>query len=232
MNIALILAGGVGTRMGQKIPKQFMIVNDKPIIIHTLEIFEKHPEIDKIYVICIEGWESVLSCYSKHFNISKLQGIVRGGVDRYFSIRNGLNALEDVRDDDVIILHDSVRPMVTSESISSTIAVCKKYGNSMSVIPCEDTMYERTSIQYTTKCVNRDKMVRGQTPEAITGKIMKGLYKKADEKGICNDSISALQNQLGLQIHFAQGAKRNIKITSIEDIAFFKATLMLENWRA
>ncbi len=229
MNIALVLAGGTGSRMGQDIPKQFIHVNNCPIIIYTLLVLQKHPKIDLIQVVCIDGWEKILASYAKQFNITKLGGIVRGGSNRFESTRNGMLSLGYVQDDDVIVVHDSVRPLVTAESLSDTINVCHKQGNSMAILDCVDTMYARSSDVYTAEVLNRDKLVRGQTPEAVTGLRMREMYRLAAEKNMQSDSISALQNMLGWEIHFSKGAERNIKLTSKEDIDLFKALLMTES---
>ena len=121
MNIVVLLAGGMGSRMGQDIPKQFIHVNNIPVIIYTLLALEKHPEIDAIQAVCIKGWELVLSGYAEQFNISKLRGIVSGGVTRFLSTKAGMMALGEVADDDVLIVHDAVRPLVSAESISDMI---------------------------------------------------------------------------------------------------------------
>ena len=121
MNIALILAGGMGSRMGQEIPKQFIHVNNCPVIVYTLLAMQNHAEIDRIQVVCIDGWEKILQGYAKQYNISKLTGIVAGGETRFDSTRMGMESLGDVTDDDVIIVHDSVRPLVTAESLKSLI---------------------------------------------------------------------------------------------------------------
>lgn len=228
MNIALILAGGMGSRMGQEIPKQFIHVNNRPVIIYTLLAVQNHPEIDRIQVVCIEGWEKILQGYAKQYNITKLTGIVSGGATRFDSTRLGMESLGNVADEDIIIVHDSVRPLVTSESLSDTIAVCRSYGNSMTILDCADTMYARTDRQYTSQEVERGNLVRGQTPEAISGRRMREMYAMADLRGIRLDSISAMQNALGWNIHFAKGSERNIKLTSTEDIELFKALLTVE----
>src|SRR5690554_1057282 len=122
MNIALIIAGGSGTRMAQDIPKQFLNVYDKPIIIYTLEAFQKHSNIDVVAVVCIEGWERILNAYAKQFSITKLKHIVPGGDCGQASIRNGLLELEKHYDkDDIVLIHDAIRPMVSQEIISDCI---------------------------------------------------------------------------------------------------------------
>lgn len=228
MNIALILAGGMGSRMGQDIPKQFIHVNNRPVIIYTLLAMQQHAGIDRIQVVCIDGWAAILEGYAQQFNITKLGGIVSGGDTRYSSTRAGMESLGSVRDEDVIIVHDAVRPLVTAESLSDTIAVCKQYGNSMTILDCPDTMYARSNTQYTSEVVERSGLVRGQTPEAVSGRRMHEMYQAADEKSVYLDSISAMQNVLGWDIHFAKGSERNIKLTRTEDIELFKALLMTE----
>ena len=225
MNIGLILAAGTGNRMGQDIPKQFIHLNNIQIIIYTLRAFQEHPEIDKIQVVCVDGWEAILRGYALQFNITKMTGISAGGDTRFFSTKKGMQALVDVSDDDVIIVHDAVRPLVTAESISDTIRVCKKYGNSMTILDCADTMYRRSEENYTEETMERSHIVRGQTPEAVTGRRMKEMYIAADKEKLQLDSISALQVALGEKIHFALGSERNIKLTRTDDIDLFKALL-------
>lgn len=130
-NIALIIAGGVGARMGQDIPKQFINVNDRPVIIYTLEAFQKHPEIDAIEVVCLDGWHDVLKAYAKQFGIAKLENIVSGGLNGQDSIRNGLLDIYKRynSDDDVVLIHDAIRPMLLPEIITDNIKICREYGN-------------------------------------------------------------------------------------------------------
>lgn len=225
MNIGLVLAGGMGSRMGQDIPKQFIHVNNVPVIIYTLLAFQQHPQIDRIQVVCVAGWESILQGYALQFNITKLTGISVGGDTRFLSTKKGMHDLGTVADDDVIIVHDAVRPLVTAESIADTIRVCKENGNSMTILDCADTMYLKERNSYTSQVVERSNVVRGQTPEAVTGKFMRAMYLDAEKENLQIDSISALQVALGRNISFAQGSERNIKLTRTEDIDLFKALL-------
>ncbi len=141
-NIALIIAGGVGARMGQDIPKQFINVNDRPVIIYTLEAFQKHPEIDAIEVVCLDGWHDVLKAYAKQFGIAKLENIVSGGLNGQDSIRNGLLDIYKRynSDDDVVLIHDAIRPMLLPEIITDNIKICREYGNAITVVPCTAAM--------------------------------------------------------------------------------------------
>ena len=131
-NIALIIAGGSGARMHQNIPKQFLTVNEKPVIVYTLEAFQNHADIDAISVVCIEGWESVLMAYANQFNITKLISIVTGGKNGQDSIRNGVFELEKrYTSDDIVLIHDAIRPMVSAEIISDCIVKTQLYGCGM-----------------------------------------------------------------------------------------------------
>lgn len=223
MNIVLLLAGGAGSRMGSGIPKQFLVVDGEPIIVHTMRVLENNRDIDKIVAVCIDGWEKKLRGYADKAGISKLFNIVAGGENRYESTRYGMESI-DVNDDDVIVVHDAARPMVTDESLSDVICVCREHGNSMAVIDCVDTMYAREEGS-TSQVLERSMMVRGQTPEAVTGKRMREMYRAADEKKIHDDSISALQIALGWKVYFAKGAAQNIKMTRPTDLKFFEMWL-------
>ena len=124
-NIAIIIAGGVGNRMGQDIPKQFINVHDKPVIVYTMECFQKHPDIDSIIVVCLDGWADVLRAYANQFNITKLVSIVKGGNSGFESIRNGVDNLKDkCNPDDNIIIHDGIRPLVDTEVLNDVIDKC------------------------------------------------------------------------------------------------------------
>ena len=139
MNIALVLAGGMGSRMGQDIPKQFIHVHNKPIIIYTLLALQNHQEIDRIQVVCIDGWEKVLAGYAEQFNITKLQHVIPGGKNGQDSIRNGVFELEKHFDkEDIVLIHDAIRPLVSAEIISDNIRVAREYGNAITVIPCAE----------------------------------------------------------------------------------------------
>lgn len=227
MNKVLLLAGGIGSRMGMDVPKQFVEVAGKPIIIHTLEMLDAVPEIDRVQAVCIDSWCDRLSEYITKYGINKVSGIVSGGGSRYDSTRRGMVSL-DAADDDVIIVHDSVRPLVPRDCWQSVISVCQAYGNSMAVLECNDTMYAKTTAEATAEVLDRSQMVRGQTPEAVTGSRMREMYAKADAVGVQNDSISALQNALGWAIHFAKGSEQNIKLTRPEDIRMFQAMLSIK----
>lgn len=136
MNYALIIAGGSGNRMGQDIPKQFINVYDKPVLIYTLESFQRHPMVDAIEVVCLDGWHEVLWAYARQFNITKLQAVVAGGNSAQESIRNGVYDLESkASDDDIIIIHDGIRPLVDDTVLTDVIQKAMQYGNGVTSLP-------------------------------------------------------------------------------------------------
>ncbi len=227
MNIALLIAGGSGNRMHQDIPKQFLTVNEKPVIIYTLEAFEKHPEIDAIAVVCITGWDQVLRAYAKQFNINKLLFIIPGGAKGQDSIRNGVFELEKhYSPDDFVIIHDAIRPMISAEIISDNIRVAQQHGNAVTVIPCAEAMLETNGGLKSIASYPRNNLKRTQTPQTFHLKDICALHRQALEAGIENSVASCtLAVELGHEVFFSTGSEKNIKLTTIEDIDIFKALL-------
>ena len=225
--IALITASGIGARMGQDIPKQFINVYDKPVIIYTLECFEKHPEIDAIVVVCLKGWESVLEAYAKQFNITKLVSIVNGGETGFESIVKGTKEVRRLfSDDDIILVHDGIRPNLSSEIISSNLAICEKYGNAIVAIPCREAMIYTEDGLCGEKEINRDKLIRTQTPQTFKVGELSKMHEEAKEKGITNTvAMVTLLTDLGMKAYFSPGSEKNIKLTTPDDIEIFKALL-------
>ena len=227
-NIALIIAGGSGERMGQDIPKQFLTVNEKPVIIYTLEAFQKHADINEIAVVCLEGWEQVLRAYAKQFNISKLNDVITGGANGQESIRNGVFALEkNCGADDIVLVHDAIRPMVSADIISDCIVKTKKYGCAIATIPCAEAMLQTDDGEISSGSYPRDRLKRTQTPQGFKLEELCELHRKALEKGITNSIASCtLMIEMGRQVYFSAGSEKNLKLTTVEDIDIFKALLM------
>lgn len=226
-NIALIIAGGAGNRMHQDIPKQFITVNERPVIVYTLEAFEKHPEIDVIAVVCIEGWEQVLWAYARQFNISKLQHVIPGGKNGQGSIRNGVFELEKhFQPDDIVLIHDAIRPMVSAEIISDNIRTARECGNAITVIPCAEAMMQTEDGIVSTGSYPRDRLKRTQTPQAFHLGDICDLHRRALAAGVENSVASCtLMIEMGEQVYFSAGSEKNIKLTTVEDIDIFKALL-------
>lgn len=227
MNIALIIAGGVGARMQQAIPKQFMTVFDKPIIAYTMEKFEKHPAIDVIAVVCLEGWENILLSYAKQYNITKLKHIIPAGKVGQESIKNGIFELEKYYSgDSVVLVHDAIRPMVSADIISDCIAVTKKNGNAIVCVPCQEAMLETKDNISSYSSYPRDYLKRTQTPQGFKLDLLIKAHNKAKELGITNSIASCtLMIETGEKVYFSTGSEKNIKLTTQEDIEIFKALL-------
>lgn len=229
-NVGLLIAGGSGNRMHQDIPKQFITVNERPVIVYTLEAFENHPEIDAIAVVCIEGWEQVLWAYAKQFNITKLKYIVPGGKNGQDSIRNGVMELEKhFNADDLVLVHDAIRPMVSAEIISDNIRVARKYGNAITVIPCAEAMMQTEDGVVSVGSYPRDRLKRTQTPQAFKIGDICDLHRRALEAGITNSVASCtLKIEMGEQVYFSAGSEKNIKLTTKDDLELFKAYLEMD----
>ena len=227
MTIALIIAGGTGNRMGQDIPKQFLTVNEKPVIIYTLEAFQNHPKIDAIAVVCISGWETVLQSYANQFNITKLQYIIPGGDCGQASIRNGVYELEKhFNKDDIVLIHDAIRPLVSDEIISDCISTTLEHGNSITCIPCAEAMLQTEDSVISCGSYPREKLKRTQTPQGFKIGDICNLHREALEAGITNSVASCtLMIEMGKQVYFSKGSEKNIKLTTVEDLDIFKALL-------
>ena len=236
MNIAIIIAGGSGHRMGQDIPKQFISIYDKPVLFYTLEGFQNHPQVDAIEVVCLDGWCDVVWAYAKQFNISKLKWVVVGGETGQESIRNGVYNLEDkCKDDDTIIIHDGIRPLVDEAVLTDVIVKCRKYGNAVTALPYNEQIFVAEDEISTTQYIPRETLRRVATPQAYHFGKLDWAYHEAFEKGIGihgSSYANTLMVELGERLYFSVGSDKNIKLTTKDDLEMFKAYLKLEkdNW--
>ena len=193
MNVAVIIAGGSGQRMGQDIPKQFINVYDKPVLIYTLESFQRNDLIDAIEVVCIDGWHNVLWAYAKQFNITKVKWVISGGNSAQESIRNGVYNLKDVCSaDDNIIIHDGIRPLVDDEVLEDVIAKCNEFGNGVTSLPYNEQIFVIDDEASTTKYIPRETLRRVSTPQAYKFDKLVWAYEKAfaEEIGIYGSSYT------------------------------------------
>ncbi len=236
MNIAVIIAGGSGHRMGQDIPKQFINVYDKPILIYTLEGFQRHPLIDAIEVVCIDGWHDVLMAYAKQFGISKLTWIIPGGSTGQESLRNGIFNLEGkASDEDIIIIHDGTRPLVDDAVLTDVIVKAQKYGNAVSSLPYNEQIFIIDDEISTVEYIPRETLRRVSTPQAYRFDKIDWGYHEAFEKEIGiygSHYANTMMVALGERLYFAAGSNKNIKLTTKEDLELFKAYIKedKDNW--
>lgn len=224
MNIALILAGGADPKFQLSVPKQFVNVDNRPIIVYTLQAFQKHPEIDEIVVACLAGWQEMVKAYAKQFSITKLTDIVEGGESGQASSRNAVNTLiKRHNEDDIIILHDAIRPMVTNEMISDCIRVCRSKGMGVAAIASKETIMKSEDGLEGTENISRFSVMKVQTPQAFLLKNLAGIHERALENGICNEwEMSSVVAKLGDKVYFSKGSDINIKISTIEDVEMFR----------
>lgn len=236
MNIAIILAGGSGRRVGQDIPKQFINIYDKPILIYTLESFQRHPQVDAIELVCIDGWHDMVRAYAKQFHIDKLKWIVSGGETAQESIREGVYFLEGkCSDNGIIIIHDGIRPLVDDSVLTDVIMKCEKYGNAVTALPYNEQIFVADDEISTIKYIPRETLRRVSTPQAYKFDILDKAYHEAYEKGIGiygTAYTNTMMVELGQRLYFANGSDKNIKITTKDDIELFKAYIKIEkdNW--
>jgi 2-C-methyl-D-erythritol 4-phosphate cytidylyltransferase len=218
--------------MGQDLPKQFINVYDKPVIVYTLESFQRHPLVDAIEVVCIDGWHDVLWAYAKQFNITKLKWVVSGGNSAQESIRNGVeNLKEECAPEDTIIIHDGIRPLVDAEVLDDVIAVCGRHGNAVTSLPYNEQIFVVDDEISTTRYIPRETLRRVSTPQAYRFDKLLWAYEKAfrEQIGIYGSSYTnTMMVELGERLYFAKGSDKNIKLTTKDDLEIFKGYLTAE----
>lgn len=228
MNVAILTAAGVGTRLGQEVPKQFLSIDDKPLIVYSLEKFQRHPDIDAIAVVCLKGWEGMLEAYARQFEITKLRWIFLGGATGMQSIQNAVFGLEkDLKPDDIVLVQDGIRVNTSQRIISDCIRMTKEKGVAIAAIPIAEAPFYVEGDQVTG--LDRRKLLRSQTPHGITYGKLRDLHLQANEKGI-TDTVATctLLLELGYPVYFYDGAETNFKITTLDDVEMFKALLNVE----
>ena len=234
MTVAVVIAGGVGSRMGACVPKQFVEVDGRPVLFWTLEAFQRHPMIDAIELVLIDGWRDVVEDFKNRLGISKLKWIVPGGASAQESIRNGVFALEGVcSPDDIVVVHDGIRPLVESAVLDSVIDVARKFGDGVTSMPYNEQIFvvDEKEPSTTTKYIPRETLRRVATPQAYRFDLIDAAYHEAFEKGIGvhgSAYANTMMVELGRRLHFAAGSDRNLKLTTKGDLAVFKALVETE----
>ncbi|MCR5505586.1 MAG: 2-C-methyl-D-erythritol 4-phosphate cytidylyltransferase [Bacilli bacterium] len=231
MNIAMILASGTGSRMGNTdCPKQFLPIYNKPLIVHTIEAFEMHDEIEYIIVVTNENYIDQVKVWCKQYDLGKVKSVVAGGSSRQISVYNGLKALKEngVKDDDIVVIHDGARPLISQTIITDNVEGCKKYNAVDTVIPSSDTIIRSVDQETIKEIQKRSELFLGQTPQTFRYGIIKGAHDHAFE---INDTDTTddckLVIKMGVPVHLVNGSKLNFKITTFDDLMMLKALLKI-----
>ena len=227
MNVAIITAGGVGTRMKMSTPKQFYQVNGKPLILYTLEAFQNSKHIDAITVVYLEGYFDFFMKMIKKYNLTKIKWLTPGGSTNQMSIFNGLKKIEnEISPDDIIIVHDGIRPLITDDVIEDSIKVCELYGNAVAVVPSNEAMLQSFDGMQSNMSIDRNTVWKTQTPHSMKFRDMLMLLNNTINKGIYNSvAVCTMLIENNFVVHFSKGNNNNFKITQPEDLILFEAYL-------
>lgn len=235
MNYLILLAGGIGNRLGAGIPKQFVNVLGKPVIAYTMQKYQEHPEIDGIELVCVDGYQDELRKIADNHHISKVIKIVKGGSEYERSIMNGVEGLKGIANpDDVIIIHWAASPFVTDDIISDNIRVCKEKGNAMSACPAY-LLYGSNDGELSNQNINRDTIKILAAPQSFLYNNIVDIYKEVEKRNLF-DSVeahtTAFMTALGIPIYFSKGSQTNIKITTKEDLDLFTGYVLAQKYKS
>ena len=227
MNTAIILAGGVGSRMGVDRPKQYLVIDDKPIIVYCLEIFEKHNDIDNIVIVVSDEWKDYVIENVKKYGINKVCGYAPAGRTRQHSIYNGLKCTEtNAPETDVVIIHDAARPLVSDKIIKDCIIGAVEDDGAMPVISVKDTIYQSKDGKSMENLLKRSELFAGQAPESFDFKRYLDIHNSvSDDEIAATAGSSEIAYRHGMKIRLVEGSERNFKITTIEDLETFETII-------
>ncbi len=227
MNTAIVLSGGIGSRMGADQPKQYIMVRERPIISYCLEIFERHEEIDHIVIVADEAWQDFIAEWLKKEKITKFFGFASAGRTRQHSIYNGLKVAKGCTPDEgVVIMHDAARPLVSDQIISDCLHGAAEDGGAMPVITVKDTVYFSKDGSSIDQLLDRSCLYAGQAPEAFRlGEYLAIHDAVSDEEIAATVGTSQIAHKHGMKVRLVKGSERNIKITTPEDLSTFETIL-------
>jgi len=232
MNIALIVAAGSGSRMGNADkPKQFLPIYGKPLMIHTIEAFEVHDEIDAIVVVTNEAYIDQVKVWCKQYDLGKIKAVVAGGDSRQISVHNGLQAVKAISKDpknDIVLIHDAARPLISQRIITDNIRVCEKYDAVDTVIKASDTIVRSINEESISDIPARNELYQGQTPQSFKLSLVLDAheYVKTHEVNNVTDDCKLVLS-LGKEVRLVEGSKQNFKITTFDDLMMLKALLKI-----
>ena len=227
MNTAIILSGGVGTRMGADRPKQYLMVQGKPVIAYCLNIFQRHPQIDHIVIVAAEEWQPRITEWMAAEGIIKFFAFAPAGRTRQHSIYNGLKAARGCTEDDgVVIIHDAARPLTSDQIISDCLQGAHEDGGAMPVITVKDTTYYSKDGRQIDQLLDRSCLYAGQAPEAFRFGPYLAIHDAADDEEIAATAgTSQIAYKHGITVRLVKGSERNLKITTVEDLNTFEVIL-------
>lgn len=231
---ALIFAGGVGARMkSTDIPKQFLPVDGKPIIVRTLEKFSRHTLVNDIVVACLEEKIDYLWDLTKEFNIGKIKDIIPGGETGHQSIHNGLVKIEKYSDpEDIVLICDGVRPLISMDLISNCVKTARKYETAVPVTPSIDSVLESTDGKTCGKSLQRKNIYITQAPQGYSMRKIMWAHDEAEKRGIFNPiSSSELLIELGETVQIFIGERENIKVTTPEDLKYLRSRYYYKHFK-
>lgn len=234
MNVAIILAGGVGSRVGADRPKQFIEVFGKPVIVYTVETFQNHPEIDAVEIVCIKSHMEYMESLKKTYGLDKIKWITEGGKTFQESVMNGVNNLkEKIDENDIVLVHFGASPLITSDIISDAIRVCRKKGNAISTTSFYVLSGLKDNEEQSSRWIDRDTIACMSTPHAFNYGFIKNMYEDAVRTGVINEvepHTTTLMYKMGKTIFFSKGSQSNIKITTKDDLDILKAFVLLKRY--
>lgn len=235
MNVAVILAGGIGSRVGADIPKQFIEVLGKPVLAYTIDVFQKHPQIDAIEVVCVESHVQYLQDMIDQYGLTKVRWIAEGGDTFQASVMNGIYYLEDkVSKDDIVLVHFGASPFLAPELITDAIRVCQEKGNAISTTPFYLLSGWKEDEEKSTGWIDRDTVACMNSPHAFRYSLINSIYKEAVATGVINEvepHTTTLMYKMGIPIYFSKGSQTNIKITTKEDLDLFEGYVLMKQRR-
>lgn len=235
MNFVIIIAGGVGSRLGAPVPKQFVEVLGKPVIAYTMEHFQNHPEIDAIELVCVDGYQDHLKGIAEKYGITKVNKIVKGGSEYERSIMNGVVGLEGIaKPEDVVMIHWSASPFINEEMITDNIRVCKEKGNAITA-SYSYLLYGSNDGDCAKKAINRESFMTLSAPQSFLYKNIVDLYKQVEERKffetVEEHHTTVFMAELGIPLYFSKGSHTNIKITTKEDIDLFLGYQLAQKYK-
>lgn len=230
MTVALLIAAGVGRRMGQDVPKQFLNVNDKPVIVYTMERFQKNPLVDRIFVVTLPNWIAFVEAYAHQFGITKLGTVVAGGATGHDSIHNGVVAIaKECPHDTAVMVHDGNRPMVDDDVLNDNLSVYREKGSAVSAIPCMEVIFKTDTATSASDVLDRSRVWRTQTPHTYRLDKLLWAHEEAVRRNLPDPIATChLFAMLGQTVYFSKGSEKNLKLTTMDDVYIFKALLKAE----